>query len=97
VNCSCRRDSATRRVPAPPKPATPGKRKPSKTAPIKTENAFDDDGEARGGASIRAELNARKAVGYAVVVTRFYGAGLYKLNGFYPELCKRLVTQPLNL
>lgn len=45
------RDSDTRRVPAAPKPAAPGsKRKPSNRtdAGLKTESAFDDDGEARG-------------------------------------------------
>ena len=69
------KNSTTRRVPAPPKPATPGsrKRKAPATAAVKAESGFDDDGEARGGAAIRAELNARKAVGVACVVTRFYG------------------------
>ena len=36
-------------------------------------DVFDDDGETRGGASIRAELNALDAVGVACVVTRAYG------------------------
>ena len=58
------------RVPAPPKPPAPGKR-PS--AAPRVDAGFDDDGEPRGGASIRAELNARKALGVAAVVTRAYG------------------------
>ena len=58
------------RVPAPPKPPAPGKR-PS-PAP-RVDAGFDDDGEPRGGASVRAELNARKALGVAAVVTRAYG------------------------
>ena len=57
-------------MPAAPAVAIPnGKR----SGNPKTETAFDDDGEARGGAAIRAELNAKKALGVAVVVTRFYG------------------------
>jgi putative IMPACT (imprinted ancient) family translation regulator len=50
------------------------KRKPT-TQPKKCEvdTFFDDDGESRGGASIRAELNALDAVGVACVVTRAYG------------------------
>ena len=35
--------------------------------------AFDDDGEPRGGAAARAELNALRACGVAVVVTRVWG------------------------
>jgi len=58
------------RVPAPPKPPALGKR-PS--AAPRVDAGFDDDGEPRGGASIRAELNARKALGVAAVVTRAYG------------------------
>ena len=50
------------------------KRKPAATRK-KTSvlTFFDDDGEARGGASIRAELNKLDAVGVACVVTRAYG------------------------
>ena len=58
------------RVPAPPKPSASGTR-PS--AAPRVDAGFDDDGEPRGGASIRAELNARKALGVAAVVTRAYG------------------------
>ena len=58
------------RVPAPPKPPALGTR-PS--AAPRVDSGFDDDGEPRGGASIRAELNARKALGVAAVVTRAYG------------------------
>ena len=58
------------RVPAPPKPPALGTR-PS--AAPRVDAGFDDDGEPRGGASIRAELNARKALGVAAVVTRAYG------------------------
>lgn len=50
------------------------KRKPAaarKKTPVET--FFDDDGEARGGASIRAELNKLDAVGVVCVVTRAYG------------------------
>eukprot|EP00793_Prasinoderma_coloniale_P005597 PRCOL_00004071-RA len=35
--------------------------------------AFDDDGEPRGGTAARAELNALRACGVAVVVTRVWG------------------------
>jgi len=52
------------------------KRKPAvslKKKKTTTETFFDDDGETRGGASIRAELNALDAVGVACVVTRAYG------------------------
>ena len=56
---------------------SPEKRKPAekKTFKKKTpvETSFDDDGEPRGGASIRAELNKLDAVGVACVVTRAYG------------------------
>ena len=58
------------RVPAPPKPPASGTR-PS--AAPRVDAGFDDDGEPRGGASIRAELNARKALGVAAVVTRAHG------------------------
>ena len=49
------------------------KRKPAARKKPMTETFFDDDGETRGGASIRAELNALDAVGVACVVTRAYG------------------------
>jgi len=49
------------------------KRKPAARKKTTTETFFDDDGETRGGASIRAELNALDAVGVACVVTRAYG------------------------
>jgi len=49
------------------------KRKPAARKKTMTETFFDDDGETRGGASIRAELNALDAVGVACVVTRAYG------------------------
>lgn len=58
------------RVPAPPKPPALGTR-PS--AAPRVDAGFDDDGEPRGGASIRAELNKLDAVGVACVVTRAYG------------------------
>ena len=47
--------------------------KPAKPKKVKVASGFDDDGETRGGASIRAELNKRDAVGVACVVTRVYG------------------------
>ena len=49
------------------------KRKPAARKKPMTETFFDDDGETRGGASIRAELNKLDAVGVACVVTRAYG------------------------
>ena len=54
---------------------SPEKKKPAEKKKKKTpvETSFDDDGEPRGGASIRAELNKLDAVGVACVVTRAYG------------------------
>lgn len=54
---------------------SPEKKKPAEKEKKKTpvETSFDDDGEPRGGASIRAELNKLDAVGVACVVTRAYG------------------------
>ena len=54
------------------KPASSAKKRKASAA-AKVDSGFDDDGESRGGAAIRAELNARRAVGYAVVVARVYG------------------------
>ena len=53
-------------------PRTTNNKRPRPAKP-KVASGFDDDGEARGGAAIRAELNARRALGVAVVVTRSYG------------------------
>jgi hypothetical protein len=52
---------------------TQSKSKPEKPTKTKVTSDFDDDGESRGGAAIRAELNKQDAVGVAVVVTRAYG------------------------
>ena len=52
---------------------SPEKKKTAVKKKTPVETSFDDDGEPRGGASIRAELNKLDAVGVACVVTRAYG------------------------